>query len=115
MIFYFFLYFKNAFLLSKDTFFKKINRNIIKAKIAIYGVIKYDNNAPINIINPSKNIKLRISRTRKSLSYNFCSFFGKVLNPDIKSEFHTYDMETHVYIPVCHESKNIISGGFNIF
>ena len=34
---------------------------------------------------------------------------------NLAPEFHTYDMETHVYIPVCHESKNIISGGFNIF
>lgn len=34
---------------------------------------------------------------------------------NLAPEFHTYDMETHVYIPVCHETKNIISGGFNIF
>lgn len=34
---------------------------------------------------------------------------------NLAPEFHTYDMETHVYIPVCHETKNIVSGGFNIF
>ena len=79
---YFNKYFSNALCVSKWTSLKNKTSQIIKAGIAIYGVKKYDNTAPTNIMPAHVKHWFFISREIWALSYNACSSFGNELNPE---------------------------------